>query len=105
MKTRCSGWAPSGILRGSIMQLRTRMLAEMPTLTSRAAITCTIQQPLAGTSQLVLAHQISEALTRPYPTLWHKPLIDYCRLCSWTLARAHARSGDPAEISGYLGRG
>ena len=31
--------------------------------------------------------------------------IDYCRLCSWTLARAHARSGDPAQISGYLGRG
>ena len=31
--------------------------------------------------------------------------IDYCRLCGWTLARAHARSGDPAQISGYLGRG
>ncbi len=31
--------------------------------------------------------------------------IDYCRLCGWTLACAHARSGDPAEISGYLGRG
>jgi uncharacterized protein (DUF2252 family) len=31
--------------------------------------------------------------------------IEYCRLCGWTLARAHARSGDPAEISGYLGRG
>src|SRR6266516_470908 len=31
--------------------------------------------------------------------------IDYCRLCGWTLARAHAGSGDPAQISGYLGRG
>jgi uncharacterized protein (DUF2252 family) len=31
--------------------------------------------------------------------------IEYCRLCGWTLACAHARSGDPAEISGYLGRG
>jgi uncharacterized protein (DUF2252 family) len=30
--------------------------------------------------------------------------IDYCRLCGWTLARAHARSGDPAALSGYLGR-
>lgn len=30
--------------------------------------------------------------------------IDYCRLCGWTLARAHARSGDPACISGYLGK-
>jgi uncharacterized protein (DUF2252 family) len=29
----------------------------------------------------------------------------YARLCGWTLARAHARSGDPATISGYLGNG
>ena len=27
----------------------------------------------------------------------------YARLCAWTLARAHARSGDPIEIAGYLG--
>ncbi len=25
------------------------------------------------------------------------------RLCAWTLARAHARSGDSIEIAGYLG--
>lgn len=30
--------------------------------------------------------------------------IEYCRFCGWALARAHARSGDPAQISGYLGR-
>lgn len=30
-------------------------------------------------------------------------LADYARLCGRTLARAHARSGDPAAISGYLG--
>ncbi len=29
----------------------------------------------------------------------------YARLCGRTLARAHARSGDAAEISGYLGDG
>ncbi len=29
----------------------------------------------------------------------------YGRTCGWTLARAHARSGDPIAISGYLGRG
>jgi uncharacterized protein (DUF2252 family) len=29
----------------------------------------------------------------------------YARLCAWTLARAHARSGDPAEIAGYVGGG
>jgi hypothetical protein len=27
----------------------------------------------------------------------------YGRLCGWTLARAHARSGDPAMIAGYMG--
>ena len=29
----------------------------------------------------------------------------YARLCGWTLASAHARSGDPAAIAGYLGNG
>ena len=29
--------------------------------------------------------------------------IGYSALCSWALACAHARSGDPAVISGYLG--
>ncbi len=31
-------------------------------------------------------------------------LEDYARLCGRTLARAHARSGDPASIAGYLGK-
>ena len=30
-------------------------------------------------------------------------MFRYARLCGWTLARAHARSGEPAVISGYLG--
>jgi hypothetical protein len=32
-------------------------------------------------------------------------LIDYARGCGLALARAHARSGDPVAITGYLGRG
>jgi uncharacterized protein (DUF2252 family) len=28
----------------------------------------------------------------------------YARTCGWTLARAHARSGDPVAISAYLGQ-
>jgi uncharacterized protein (DUF2252 family) len=28
----------------------------------------------------------------------------YARMCGWTLARAHARSGDPVAIAQYLGR-
>ena len=31
-------------------------------------------------------------------------LSDYAKLCGRTLARAHARSGDPAVIAGYMGR-
>jgi hypothetical protein len=27
----------------------------------------------------------------------------YARICGWTLARAHARSGDPVAIAAYLG--
>jgi hypothetical protein len=27
----------------------------------------------------------------------------YGRLCAWALARAHARSGDPAMVAGYMG--
>ncbi len=37
-------------------------------------------------------------------TLIPDGFIEYCRFCGWALARAHARSGDPAQISGYLGR-
>jgi len=32
-------------------------------------------------------------------------LARYARVCGWTLARAHAKSGDAATISGYLGKG
>ena len=28
----------------------------------------------------------------------------YAELCGWTLARAHAKSGDASAISGYLGK-
>ncbi len=31
-------------------------------------------------------------------------LVNYARLCGRTLARAHARSGDPATIAGYMGK-
>ena len=32
-------------------------------------------------------------------------LLDYARLCGRTLARAHARSADPARLAGYMGKG
>jgi sugar/nucleoside kinase (ribokinase family) len=32
-------------------------------------------------------------------------LTFYAGICGWTLARAHARSGDPVAIATYLGEG
>ena len=37
-------------------------------------------------------------------TLIEGGFIEYAKFCGWALARAHARSGDPAMISGYLGQ-
>ena len=31
-------------------------------------------------------------------------MLQYAELCGWCLARAHARSGEPAKISGYMGK-
>jgi Uncharacterized protein conserved in bacteria (DUF2252) len=30
--------------------------------------------------------------------------LEYIEICGWTLARAHARTGDAAMIGGYLGK-
>jgi len=34
-----------------------------------------------------------------------RTMIRYAQMCGWTLARAHARSGDRVAISSYLGSG
>jgi uncharacterized protein (DUF2252 family) len=44
------------------------------------------------------AGAVVEAMTHADLTAWGS-------LCGWTLARGHARSGDPAAIAGYLGQG
>lgn len=33
----------------------------------------------------------------------YKELLVYAQRCAWALARAHARSGDPAILAGYMG--
>jgi uncharacterized protein (DUF2252 family) len=38
-------------------------------------------------------------------TMTPKTMALYARLCGWTLARAHARSGDRIAIAAYLGKG
>jgi hypothetical protein len=30
-------------------------------------------------------------------------MLAYAEACGWSLARAHARSGEPSKIAGYLG--
>jgi uncharacterized protein (DUF2252 family) len=49
--------------------------------------------------------QLRDMKIKPLVELF-KPvgLLDYASLCGWTLARAHARSGDPAMIAGYMGK-
>jgi uncharacterized protein (DUF2252 family) len=42
-------------------------------------------------------------LSEEIALLTKKQFDRYARLCAMALARAHARSGDPAQISGYLG--
>ena len=34
-----------------------------------------------------------------------KVMLQYAEYCGWALARAHARSGHPALIAGYMGKG
>ena len=42
---------------------------------------------------------------KPQVEIFHPDnMIRYAKFCGWTLARAHAKSGDPALISGYLGK-
>jgi uncharacterized protein (DUF2252 family) len=40
----------------------------------------------------------------PIETMVLSGLVQYAGLCGWTLARAHARSGDRFAIAGYLGK-
>jgi uncharacterized protein (DUF2252 family) len=39
----------------------------------------------------------------PIDTMRPRELVAYAEICGWTLARAHARSGDRVAIAGYLG--
>jgi uncharacterized protein (DUF2252 family) len=48
--------------------------------------------------------QLADAKIKPVVEIM-KPrnLLNYAMLCGWALARAHARSGDAAVLTGYLG--
>ena len=49
--------------------------------------------------------QLRDAKVKPIlEYMEYSTFITYARSCGWALARAHARTGDPAVISGYMGR-
>jgi uncharacterized protein (DUF2252 family) len=49
--------------------------------------------------------QLRDMKMKPLVELFNPAtLFDYAILCGWTLARAHARSSDPAMIAGYMGK-
>ena len=74
------------------------------------------QQLIQGASDIFLGWASSETRTfyvrqlrdrSRSPNIEHMKTADfitYVSLCGWALARAHARSGDPAHICGYLGK-
>ena len=58
----------------------------------------------SGSTDYYLRQLRDMKLTVNIETLIPDGFIEYCRFCGWALARAHARSGDSAQISGYLGK-
>ncbi len=50
--------------------------------------------------------QLRDVKVKPLVEIYSpRNMFDYARNCGWALARAHARSGDPCIISGYIGKG
>jgi uncharacterized protein (DUF2252 family) len=49
--------------------------------------------------------QLSDAKIKPVVEIMKEiNLKNYARLCGWALARAHARTGDAAVLTGYMGK-
>ena len=49
--------------------------------------------------------QLRDVKIKPVIEILKPPnLVQYAEACGWALARAHARSGDPALLAGYMGK-
>lgn len=49
--------------------------------------------------------QLRDAKVKPVLEIMKtENMNDYAKACGWALARAHARSGDPSMLSGYIGK-
>jgi uncharacterized protein (DUF2252 family) len=62
--------------------------------------------PSFGPRRQYYVRQLRDAKIAPdIAAMNGRNLINYAKACGWALARAHKRSGDPAMLSGYMGRG
>jgi len=59
--------------------------------------------PRWGEPRLVRASAKGLEVLRPIELMIPSGMTVYARLCGWTLARAHARSGDRIALAAYLG--
>jgi uncharacterized protein (DUF2252 family) len=58
-----------------------------------------------GAGRHFYIRQLRDMKMKPLVELFNPvTLFDYATGCGWTLARAHARSGDPAMMAGYMGK-
>ena len=58
----------------------------------------------ATTGKQFYVRQLRDAKIKPLVEAFDEDLLTvYARACGWVLARAHAKAGDAATISGYLG--
>jgi len=63
-----------------------------------------VPNPLDGMDRDFYVRQLKDwKFSVPIELLLPKGMAIYARLCGWTLARAHARSGDRVALAAYLG--
>ncbi len=57
-----------------------------------------------GSGRDFYLRQLRDVKLKPMVEIFSRStMAEYGAVCGWTVARAHARSGDPAMIAGYLG--
>jgi hypothetical protein len=61
------------------------------------------QSPDGGNEDYYLRQLRDWKMSAEIETMRPQSMEIYARLCGWTLARAHARSGDRIAIAAYLG--
>jgi uncharacterized protein (DUF2252 family) len=100
--------------RASVLQ----PYCNLPAPDSNGERVVTGQRLMQAASDLFLGHYIGDSsrhfYVRQLRDVKVKPLVEifnaenmlgFARNCGWALARAHARSGDPAVLRGYIGGG